>query len=114
MTPPSDHTEDDHRIDSTVPIDRAQQVLARHLCGWITGHHAPLDHMLPDAEMILKNLHQAGVRFHLHPHAARRTMNESKNRRPSWTCPNCEIATFDSQNKMVQHAIGCSKPKPPE
>lgn len=28
-------------------------------------------------------------------------------RKPEWTCPNCKVVKFDSQNKMVQHAIQC-------
>lgn len=62
---PPDHGEKDHSVDSKIPYERAKQVLARHLCGWVTGHHAPLDHMLIDANVILEEMHESGVRFHL-------------------------------------------------
>ena len=29
--------------------------------------------------------------------------------KPSWTCPNCNVLKFDSQNKMVQHALQCKR-----
>ena len=60
--PDPDHV---HPVDSSVPYERAQQILARHLCGWIAGHHAPPEHFLVDADMILGEMHAAGVRFHL-------------------------------------------------
>lgn len=34
-------------------------------------------------------------------------MSTSSVKKPEWTCPNCKAVKFDSQNKMVQHAIQC-------
>jgi hypothetical protein len=58
------HTDQDHIIEGS-PYGRARAVLARHLCGWISGHSAPLDHFNIDAENILEEMHIQGIRFHL-------------------------------------------------
>jgi hypothetical protein len=54
----------EHKIGDS-PYERARDVLARHLCGWITGHGAPEDHFKADADLILADIREAGVRFHL-------------------------------------------------
>jgi hypothetical protein len=59
----SEHSRDDHVISGS-PAERAQQVLARHLCGWITGHAGPPDHFLDDADMLMGDLHREGLRIH--------------------------------------------------
>lgn len=62
--------EHSHPINSKIPYDRAKQVLANHLCGWITGHGAPEGHFDTDAEQILSEMHEAGIRFHLLGHTS--------------------------------------------
>ena len=69
----AEHTYGDHVISGS-PYDQMKGILARHLCGWITGHHGPADnadnanHFLEDAEMILNEAHDHGIRFHLTDH----------------------------------------------
>jgi hypothetical protein len=60
----SDHSAADHEISGS-PYERMRRVLARHLCGWIVGHNAPHDQFLHDADIILRDAHEAGIRFHL-------------------------------------------------
>lgn len=31
--------------------------------------------------------------------------------KPTWTCPNCREAKFDSQRLMIQHALPCKQEK---
>lgn len=59
-----DHTQADHEVSGS-PYEQMRRILARHLCGWISGHGAPLDNFLVDADMILGEAHAHGVRFHL-------------------------------------------------
>ncbi len=68
----SEHSRDDHVISGS-PAERAQQIIARHLCGWITGHAGPVEHFLGDAELIMNELSMEGVRFH----AVKMTTNSS-------------------------------------
>jgi hypothetical protein len=60
----SNHLRDDHEIHGAA-IDQMRGLLARHLCGWITGHNAPLAHFLVDADLILNEADSIGIRFHL-------------------------------------------------
>jgi len=60
---PSNHDAVDHQISGS-PYEQMRAVMARHLCGWIGGHGAPLDHFLVDADMILAEAHAQGLRFH--------------------------------------------------
>lgn len=45
------------------PYDVARAVIAQHLCGWLSGHTAPLGHFEADAETVLMDLIEAGVRL---------------------------------------------------
>lgn len=59
------HSNEDHVIEfSDSPYGQMRAILARHLCAWITGHAAPVDHFLTDADMILNDAHVEGIRFH--------------------------------------------------
>lgn len=49
------HKAKDHVIDGE-GRDRDKQIIAKYLCGWVTGHGAPLGHFDRDAEMLLKEL----------------------------------------------------------
>lgn len=59
-----EHEESEHTIQGS-PYQQAQGILASQLCGWISGHSAPVDHFLTDSEAILKKMHDQGIRFHL-------------------------------------------------
>jgi len=59
-----DHVRDDHIIEGS-PDEQLRCILARHLCGWLTGHSAPTDHFLTDADVILAEVHAHGLRVHL-------------------------------------------------
>lgn len=37
------------------------------------------------------------------------TEQRPKEFKPTWTCPNCKEAKFDTQNKMIQHALPCKR-----
>lgn len=54
------HGKIDHIIEGTAR-DMAKAVLARHLCGWITGHSAPLEHFLIDANLIIEDMDAYGL-----------------------------------------------------
>lgn len=58
----SEHSADDHEISGSA-ADQFRAVLARHLCGWITGHYGPEDHFLADADMIMEETHARGLRI---------------------------------------------------
>lgn len=58
------HREEDHIIKGA-PYFKAKAILARHLCGWISGHGAPLEHFLVDAQIIMDEMHEQGIRFHV-------------------------------------------------
>lgn len=58
------HEASAHTIEGS-PHEQMRRVLARHLCGWISGHGAPVDHFLGDADLILRDAHEQGIRFHL-------------------------------------------------
>ena len=61
----AEHARGDHVINGS-PYDQMKGILARHLCGWITCHSfGPVDHFLEDADMILNEAHDHGIRFHL-------------------------------------------------
>lgn len=62
----TDHKREDHVIGGG-PEDQARAVIARHLCGWITGHTGPVDHFIADAEMILHDLRVQGLRVRIAP-----------------------------------------------
>ena len=59
--------ESDHAHDVIgSPHERMRRILARHLCGWITGHRVSDDQQfLFDADLIMREAHEAGIRFHL-------------------------------------------------
>lgn len=57
-----DHRKTDHKIPD-IPYEKAKAILARHLCGWICGHDCPVDHMLTDADLIIKEMWDEGIRF---------------------------------------------------
>lgn len=59
--PASGHDRLSHTIEGTTR-QQAARVIARHLCGWITGHHAPAGHFLPDAEMIINDTDSGSTR----------------------------------------------------
>jgi hypothetical protein len=70
MSHEAGHGHADHVIGGS-PYETMQRLLARHLCGWISGHGAPVDHFLADAELIMHEAHEHGVRFHLaDPHGS--------------------------------------------
>lgn len=56
------HERSDHEVSGS-PHEVMRRILARHLCGWISGHEAPVDHFLVDADMIMREAHEHGVRF---------------------------------------------------
>jgi hypothetical protein len=58
---PLNHVRDDHEITGDAD-ERMRRVVARHLCGWISGHHAPNDHFLADADLVLSDVRAAGIR----------------------------------------------------
>lgn len=60
----SEHNRDDHAISGS-PHEQMRGILARHLCGWITGHAGPVNHFIADADMILEDAHQHGLRIHV-------------------------------------------------
>jgi len=59
----TDHSPDEHVVTGS-PHERMRRIMARHLCGWISGHHAPVDHFLADADLILREAHEHGLRIH--------------------------------------------------
>lgn len=58
---PKPHKAEDHVVDGPAEEDKAKQVIARHLCGWLVGHRGPVDHFLVDAEMIVEEMREEGV-----------------------------------------------------
>jgi hypothetical protein len=56
------HENSDHEIFGS-PDEQMRAIMARHLCGWISGHGAPLDHFVVDAEMIMEEARKGGIRF---------------------------------------------------
>jgi hypothetical protein len=58
----SGHEASDHVIAGS-PTEITRAVLARHLCGWIQGHHGSVDDLLPDVDMIMDDLRDEGIFF---------------------------------------------------
>lgn len=46
------------------PHEQMRALLARHLCGWLSGHTAPDGHFLVGADLLLNEAHLHGIRFH--------------------------------------------------
>ena len=59
----ADHSDGAHIIAGS-PHEQLRRIMARHLCGWISGHGAPIDHFLADADLILREAHEYGLRIH--------------------------------------------------
>lgn len=60
----ADHEKEDHVVSGS-PHDQMRAIMARHLCGWISGHGGPIDHFLVDADLIMEEAHDHGIRYHL-------------------------------------------------
>lgn len=56
---PPDHAP--HGIVEGTAQEMARQVIASHLCGWLTGHTAPDYKFLSDANLILADLSRHGI-----------------------------------------------------
>lgn len=59
-----DHEASAHDVAGS-PHEQMRGIMARHLCGWISGHSAPVDHFLADADLILAEAYDNGLRLHL-------------------------------------------------
>lgn len=62
--PAAGHKPADHPVGGS-PHDVMTQIVARHLCGWLSGHSAPPGHFLPDAALIMREAHEHAVRLSL-------------------------------------------------
>lgn len=60
----ANHDKSAHVITGS-PYEQMCRIMARHLCGWISGHSAPVEHFVADADLIMREAHEHGVRFYL-------------------------------------------------
>lgn len=58
----SDHKAGDHEVTGDAE-EQMRRIMARHLCGWISGHGAPVNHFLIDADMIMEEAREHGIRY---------------------------------------------------
>lgn len=71
----ADHTFDEHIIMGD-PREQLRRIIARHLCGWISGHGTPIRHFLVDADLIMDDVDAAGLEV------VRRGANDQDSQRP--------------------------------